>query len=245
MTSDHNTENSIGTLSEQSLHAALKRWYAQPGDELEAPVDGYVIDLLRQGLLIEVQTSGFSTIKHKLLDLVQRHPLRLVHPITRHKWIVRQSGDGRKVLGRRKSPKRGELVDVFGELVSFPGLVRCPNFALELLLVQEEEVRRKDGKGSWRRRGWSIHDRRLLAVEERVSLSFPEGYQALIPPDLPFPFTSRDLSEALGLGRRLAGQMAYCLREMGVLHVVGKRGNAYLYEAAPRDRCCSPHRIAP
>jgi hypothetical protein len=235
MTSAKSTGNGIGTLSEGSLHAALKHWYAQPGDQLEVPVDGYVIDLVREDLLIEIQTGGFATIKYKLLDLVKRHPVRLIYPIARHKWIVRQSPDGSEVLGRRKSPVRGAATDLFRELVSFPGLVRRANFALELVFVQEEEVRRQDGKGSWRRRGWSIHDRRLLAVEERVLLPFSAGYRALIPPDLPQPFTSRDLGEALGLRQRLAGQMAYCLRKMAVLDVVGKQGHAYLYETVPGD----------
>ena len=50
----------IGTLNEGSLHAALKLWYADPGDLVEHPVDGYVIDLVRDDLLIEVQTGGFA-----------------------------------------------------------------------------------------------------------------------------------------------------------------------------------------
>jgi hypothetical protein len=237
MGSDHNTKNGIGTLSEHSLHAALKQWYAQPGDQLEVPVDGYIVDIVRQGLLIEVQTSGFASIRGKLRDLVQHHRVLLVYPVASHKWIVRQSGDGKEQLGRRKSPKRGRLEQVFSELVSFPHLVRCPAFSLEVALVQEEEVRRKDGRGSWRRRGWSIYDRRLLAVDDRVPLSFPSSYLAMVPSGLPVPFTSRDLARTLGVPRRLAGQMAYCLRKMGVLHAVGKQGNAYLYEAAEGDDC--------
>jgi len=37
----------IGVLRERHLHAAVKRWYAEPGDREEVPVDGYVIDLVR------------------------------------------------------------------------------------------------------------------------------------------------------------------------------------------------------
>ena len=48
----------IGTLRERPLHASLKRWYAEPGDRAEVAVDGYVIDLVRGDLLIEVQTRG-------------------------------------------------------------------------------------------------------------------------------------------------------------------------------------------
>ena len=61
----------IGTLQENSLHAALKTWYAQPGDQLECKVDGYVIDLVRGDLLVEVQTANFSAIKRKLLKLLE------------------------------------------------------------------------------------------------------------------------------------------------------------------------------
>ena len=38
---------SIGTLGEKSLHAALKRWYARPDDQIECVVEGYHIDLVR------------------------------------------------------------------------------------------------------------------------------------------------------------------------------------------------------
>jgi len=41
----------VGTLGEKPLHAALKRWYAEDGDHVEEPVDGFVIDLVRNGLL--------------------------------------------------------------------------------------------------------------------------------------------------------------------------------------------------
>ena len=37
----------IGELREGPLHAALKRWYARPGDVLEAPLAGFVIDIVR------------------------------------------------------------------------------------------------------------------------------------------------------------------------------------------------------
>src|SRR5262245_49932452 len=71
----------IGTLRETSLHAALKQWYARPADDVEAEVDGYVVDLRRGDTLIEIQTCNFAAIRRKLLALVERHPVRLLHPI--------------------------------------------------------------------------------------------------------------------------------------------------------------------
>ena len=51
----------IGELNEQPLHAALKEWYVQPGDQVEVQLDGYYIDLVRGERLIEIQTGGIST----------------------------------------------------------------------------------------------------------------------------------------------------------------------------------------
>ncbi len=219
----------IGSLNEGSLHAALKDWYAQPGDQFEVPVDGYFVDIVRGDLLVEIQTRSFSSIKGKLTDLVERHRLRLVYPVAREKWIVKLAGEGRTRFSRRKSPKRGAFEDLFGELVSFPQLLANPNFALEVLLTQEEELRRHDPARAWRRRGWITHDRRLLRVVDQRLFGTPEAVAALLPAGLAEPFTTSDLASALGKPRRLAQRMAYCLREMGVITQVGKQGNAILY----------------
>ncbi len=219
----------FSTLNEKPLHAALKDWYAEANDRLEVDLEGYVIDIVRQDLLIEIQTASFSSIKRKLLDLTARHPVRLVYPVAREKWIVKLASDGRSRESRRKSPKRGTIEDLFRELVSFPGLVAHPNFSLEVLLIQEDEIRRHDAKRAWRRRGWVTHERRLLQVLERQVFETPADLGNLLPESLAEPFTTSDLATALGKPRRLAQRMAYCLREMGVLSPEGKCGNAILY----------------
>jgi len=113
--------------------------------------------------------------------------------------------------------------------VSFPRLLVKPNFALEVLLIQEEEVRRHDPNRAWRRRGWVTADRRLLQIVDRRLFETPGDVAALLPAGLAEPFTTSDLASALGRPRRLAQRMAYCLREMGVIGQVGKQGNAILY----------------
>lgn len=223
----------IGTLNEKPLHAALKAWYAQPGDQFEVSVDGFVIDIVRGDLLIEIQTGNFSSIKRKVKALVDNHPVRLVYPIARVKWIVRLARDGSgDVLGRRKSPKRGAVEHLFGELVRLPRLLANPNFALEVLFTQEEEIRCYDGKRAWRRRGWVVQERRLLDVVDRRLFETPDDLAALVPSHLTEPWTTADLAAATGQPRWLARKMAYCLRKMGVVEVVGKQGNAVLYRGS-------------
>jgi hypothetical protein len=219
-------------MSEKPLHAALKHWYAQSGDHFEVPVDGFVIDIVRGDLLIEVQTRSFSSIRRKLKQLLGKHRVRLVYPIAREKWIIKLANDGHSRKSRRKSPKRGAWEHVFEELVSFPRMLADPNFSLEVLLIQEEEIRCHDGSRAWRRRGWVTHERRLLRVLDRWLVETPDDLAPLVPAELEEPFTTSDLAKALARPRRLAQQMAYCLRELGILAPAGKRGNAILYMRA-------------
>jgi hypothetical protein len=221
--------HTIGVLNEGPLHASLKAWYAQPGDQAEVWVDGFVVDLLRDTQVIEVQTAGFASIRDKVRAIVADHPLRLVYPLAREKWLVKVDEDGQSQLSRRKSPKRGRVEEVFAELVSFPELLAHPHFALEVLLIQEEEVRRHEPGRAWRRQGWITHERRLLQVVDSHLFAEPADMAALVPSELAEPFTTADLAQAAGFGRRLAQKMAYCLRKMGALEVRGKAGRALLY----------------
>lgn len=209
----------------------MKRWYSEPGDLVEQPVDGYVIDLVRGELLIEIQTRGFSSMKAKLHALLDDHAVRVVHPIAVDRFIVKHDDDG-EVLSRRCSPKHGVSVDVFAELVSFPELIAHPDFSVEVILTREEEVRVHDGERGWRRKGWVIEERRLLEVVESVVVSAPSDLGALVPSDVPERFTTADLAAAIGRPRRLAQQMTYCLRNVGELDVVGKDGRALVYARA-------------
>ena len=228
-------------MAETALHAALKAWYARPDDEIEVRFEGYIIDIKRGDTLIEIQTRSFSSIKAKLHDLVPRHPVVLVYPIARDRWLVKVDQDRTTVLDRRKSPKHGRLVHVFDELIRFPALLAEPNFTLELLLIQEEEVRHHEpnrrSRRSWSRRRWMTHERRLLDVLSAHRFDTPDDLAALLPASLlavdAEPFTTADLAAALNERKRLAQKIAYCMRKSGVLQVVGKKGNAFLYHRQP------------
>jgi hypothetical protein len=225
------SQTGIGVLNEKPLHAALKQWIAQPDDRVEVPVDGYVVDIVRDDLLIEIQTGNFSTIKEKVVDLVSRHRLRLVYPIAREKWLLKLPREKGGDTERRKSPKRGQIEELLRELVSFPELLVEPNFSLAVLFTQEEEVRRYDGRRRWRRRGWRTEERRLLAVVEQRLFEGPEDAATLLPPGLPECFTTADLAEAIGRSRWWGQKMAYCLRKVGVIEEIGRRGRSILYTA--------------
>ncbi len=224
-----NTTRKISTLNEKPLHESLKQWYTKPGDMLETSVDGFIVDIVRGDLLIEIQTKNFSAIRRKLDKLTIHHPVRLVFPVPCEKWIIRLAGNGNDTISRRRSPRRGAFVDVFEELIYLPELLLNPNFSIEILLIHEEEVRQYDRIRGWRRRGWVTHERKLLKVIEQKILETPADLRSFVPSTLIQPFTVAELSASLAIPRRLAQKMAYCLRLMGCITPAGKRTHAILY----------------
>jgi hypothetical protein len=220
----------IGELREGPLHRALKDWLARPGDRLEVPFEGYVIDLVRaDGELVEVQTGGFAPLRSKLDALLDRHRVRIVHPVPAQRSIVRVDAAG-EVLSRRSSPLRPSATAIFDGLVSFPTLLSHPNLTVEVLLCAEDHVR-APAPTRGRRFTRDPGERRLVEVLERVELRAPADLAALVPlPEL--EFTTRELAAAMGAPLGLAQKAAHCLRALSVLEPAGRRGRAPLHRVA-------------
>ena len=215
-----------------ALHQALQRFYA--GDEglVEVEMDGYFADALRDGVIYEIQTGSFTAIRDKLHALANEHPVVLVHPIVRYKWIAKFDPETGEETSYRRSPKRAELWEVFDELVYATRLLARENISLELIVTAQCELWLDDGEGSWRRQGQSIIGHELLAILERHRFEEPMDLARLLPEGLPEQFTVPDIREAGGIRPRLAGKIAYTLREVGAIEQVGMDGQAYLYERA-------------
>jgi hypothetical protein len=230
---ENNTSNHIGLVKESSLHAALKEWYFQPDDIIEKNVLGYYIDIVRGNQLIEIQTANFSAITTKISALLDVYPVHLVYPLPVQKWINKISPDGEKAI--RKSPKKPRMEDIFWEIVKITNLINHTNFSLEILMVHVEEIwipqQAKTSRSSWRRKGWTINDRKLINVFDHVVFNSPADYLVFldkIPEEL--TFTSKDLAEILNIRRLLSQKIIYVLRKINNIQPVGKKGNALLYK---------------
>jgi hypothetical protein len=218
----------IGTLNEKPLHASLKAWVAEPGDQFEVRIERFVADIVRGSLIIEIQTGSTFPLKRKLHALLKHHAVHLVIPIARQKTIITLDAEG-QVVSSRKSPKRGELLDVFHQLVNIRDLLGDANFSVEALLIHVEEIRRPRTTRKRRWKDWEVQERRLIEVFDHVTFHHPGDFLAAIPSILEEPFTTADLARAIGRPRRVAQQIAYCLREMGALAVVDRKRSGILY----------------
>ena len=217
----------IGELREGPLHRELKAMLAGPDDEFEVRVDGYVIDLVRaDGELVEVQTGGFSPLRAKLDALLDRHRMRIVHPIPARRRIVRVDEHG-EVLSERPSPKKPGAALIFEGLVSFPTLLSHPNLVIEVLLCREDHIR-KPAPVRGRRYLRDPGERRLTEILERIELKGPADAAALIPA-FEQPFTTKELAKAMRVPLPLAQKTAACLRALEVFEPTGMRGRAPLY----------------
>lgn len=216
-------------MNEFSLHSEIKKAYSLPGDQFEVKLDNYIVDLMRENLVIEVQTKNFSALKEKLQVITEKHPLRLVYPLPEKKLITNVTKD-HKVLNTRKSPKKGKITDLFRELVMIPQMISVENFSLEVLLIDEEEIRCDDGKGSWRRRGVSIEDRKLLKINNRILLQTKDDYLKMLPESLNEVFTNRELAKSAKISVKTARQITYCLRKSGIVRLAGKKGREIIFQ---------------
>jgi hypothetical protein len=226
-----NLSDVIGVLREGPLHRELKALLAAPGDAFEVKVDGYVIDLVRQsGELVEIQTGGFSPLRNKLDALLDRHPIRIVHPVPARRRIIRVDEDG-VVLSTKTSPKKPTAATIFEGLVSFPTLLGHPNLTIEILLTEEDHIR-KPAPVRGRRYLRDPGERRLTEVLERIELRGPRDAAALIP-GFEEPFTTKELAKAMRVPLPLAQKTAHCLRALEVLQPAGMRGRAPLHALTP------------
>jgi hypothetical protein len=228
----------INLYSEHSLHAQLKSFLAEPGDRLEARVEGRVVDLLRSsGELVEVQTGNLGKILPKVLALAAAgHRVRVVHPVAAEREIRRLDPKTEELLSTRRSPKRGDLYSIFDELVKAPGLIAARNVTVEVLLVRTAEVKTRDGSGSWRRKGDRTVDRELVEVLSSRSFRTRAQWLALIPRGLSPPWSSSSLGEAIGIDSDKARKILYCYARAGLLREAGKDGRRKTYAIAAESR---------
>lgn len=221
----------INTWNESLLHEELKAAFCGGAGRTEVEVEGSICDaVLDDDTIVEVQTSRLGRLRPKLGKLLPGHRVNLVHPIALTTRLETRSPGGALLFARR-SPKRGTVHQLYGELTGIHDLVGHPNLTITVVYSDVLELRVADGTGSWRRRGVRVEDRRLLAVHGTESYGSRDDFRATIPPGLPGEFTVRDLAAA-GAGRH-AGEMAWVLRKWGLFDLVGKRGNAHVYRTAP------------
>lgn len=214
---------------ETTLHRQLKELYADDPSRQEVVVDGFRIDAVRTGQLVEIQAASLAGIRDKVRRLLESREVLVVKPLAARKYLVTRTRKGGRVRSARYSPSRMTSFHVFDELVHFMDVFPHPRLTVEILLTEQEEHRLPARRLRWFHRGYRVEDRVLRTVYERRSLRGATDLPTLLPDGLPEVFSTVDLAREAEIPRWLAQKMAYCLRKSGAVQTVGKRGNSVLY----------------
>lgn len=220
----------IGTLSEKTVHAVLKHYYAPDTDMHEIPIEGFVADIYTGSEIIEIQTRAFHTMRRKLAAFLPLYPVTIVYPIPHIKWLSWIDEETGEASPKRKSPKKGNSYQAFIELYKIRPYLKDTNLHLRLALIDMEEYRLLNGWSRDKKKGSDRYDRIPTVFAEEVCLDCREDYMQFIPYDIPEPFTTKDFAGYAKIPRRLAQTTLLILTDLGIVVRVGKQSNNYLYE---------------
>ncbi|MCH5275912.1 MAG: hypothetical protein J1E65_08725 [Lachnospiraceae bacterium] len=220
----------IGTLSEKTVHAILKLYYAPDTDMHEIPIENYVADIYTGKEIIEIQTGQFNRMREKLKAFLPLYPVTLVYPIPRQKWLIWIDEERGELSEPRKSPLKGNAYMAFRELYKIKMFLKDENLHLKFVLLDMEEYRLLNGWSRDRKKGSCRYDRIPSGLAEEISIDSLRDYMQFVPYGLE-EFTSEQFAKAAHIRRPLAQTALNILTHVECVERIGKQGNSIVYRA--------------
>ena len=220
----------IGTLSEKTVHAVLKRYYAPDEDMHEIPIENYVADIYTGTEIIEIQTRQFNRMREKLDTFLCLYPVTIVYPIPRYKWLIWIDEESGELSKPHKSPVKGNPYMAFAELYKIKAYLRNPNLHLKFVLLDMEEYRLLNGWSQDKKRGSCRYDRIPSRLVEEVCVDSFRDYMQCVPYELEEPFTSQQFAKAAHIRKETAQIALNILTYVECVERIGKKGQSYLYQ---------------
>jgi hypothetical protein len=172
-----------------------------------------------------------------LLSADRKRRLRIVKPIFASKRVTTLDRPQGKVIRSRMSPKRGDWLELFVDLVHFSAVFPRKRLSLEVLFIEAEELRVDRAAKRVRRKPYRTIDLRLLKVESSLVFQTANDLVNRLPMrELPSQFDTLELAQVLGKPRWLAQKVAYCLRTMGAIEQVERKRSGHRYRMVRRSR---------
>lgn len=213
-----------------SLHQQLKELYVPDRSAQEFDLGPYRIDAIdAKNRLIEVQCAQLASINAKVRTLVNNYDVIVVKPLAAVRRITTLDQPGGNIVRSRLSPARQTIAHLFLELVHF-SIFPHRRLRLDVLLVEQEELRiPPTARSSWKKK-FSVEDRSLVAVRQTFQLKSAADLWKALDLTLPPEFTTTDLANVSGMPLWLAQKACWCLRRMNFLKACGKQGNSVVYK---------------
>lgn len=222
-------EDSIGTLSEKTIHAVIKHYLCSDTSYHEIKVNNYYADIFVDNSVIEIQSRNFDKLRNKLDLFLTMYPVTVVYPIPYEKWLRWINDETGEISPPRKSPKKGTPYMIFQELYRIKTYLTNDNLRLKILLINVEEYRYLNGWSKDKKKGSKRCDGLPLELIDEITITNIKEFDKLIPKNLPDEFTTKDFKKASGLSVRGATTAVHVLHYIGSIKRIGKERNAYIY----------------
>lgn len=220
----------IGTQSEKSMHAILKRYFENDPQYHEIKVGRQIADIKREDEIIEIQTRELYRLKKKLSTFLVENRVTVVYPVIAKKrlfWLEPATGE---VTSSRKSSKGGKAVDALAELYGLREYLNHPNFHFCVMLLEVNEYRMLDGYGKDRKKRATKVDILPYALQDEMYFYQAEDYKLFLSEALPPQFTSKDYGKTMNCPLWIAQRALNVLSLLHLIREVGKDGRYKQYE---------------
>lgn len=228
--------NKIGTLSEKSIHSTIKD-YIEPNKEYqEVKVGNYIADIKRGNVICEIQTQQFKKLLDKIDYYIKNnYKTIIVYPIAQTKYINWVNPISTEVIERRKSSYKGHLQDIFKELYWIIDYIENDNIELKIITLDVEEYKYLDGYKHNKKYKATKIDKVPSKILNEINIKSVDDLKIFLPETLPKEFTAKDFQKHTKSRSKYLGSGLKMLREKGVIEVVRKEGNAYVYSIKEKN----------
>lgn len=219
----------IGLLNESSLHASLKEYIEPDETKYEIPYNGYIVDILRDDGVVEIQTASFGNMKKKLAALLECGYVTIVYPVAKVKRIYWQDMETGEITGGKLSPKHAQSCEIFKELRWISGFIWHKNLRIRIITIESAVYNRMDGYGKDKKKRASRIDKQLVQILDDFTISSADELTKLLPDTLPEEFTVKDAAKCGKIKKDVAQSGVKMLFDLGLLD---RRpdGRSYIYK---------------
>lgn len=222
--------NDIGTLSEKSVHRYLKSYLCKDETKHEVIVGKYIADIKIDNHIYEIQTKNFKNLLAKIEYYLSKNiDVTVVYPVITEKYISWLDTVDNSVVDRRKCSYKEHIQDIFKELYWVQNYIANSSIKLKIITLEAEEYKYLDGYGQSQKHKATKIDKVPTKILNEFNIESISDLKIFLPSTLPQEFTSRDFQKCTKSRNKYLGSGLKILRELGVIQIIGKKGNTFIY----------------
>lgn len=221
----------IGTLNEKSTHAFIKRYITEDKSCYEIQMYGYIADILKDGMIYEIQSKDFGRLRQKLdCYLANNRDVTIVYPVSTVRYLNWVDPSTDIVVERKRVYSGYNEHSVFKELYKIRNYLSDSHIHIRVISLEVEDYKYLDGYGPNGKNRATKIDKIPSKVIGDITFGVSGGYEKFIPSTLGETFTSDKYAKAIKSKLDITRVELLILTELGYLARVGKQDRRYIYK---------------